>query len=113
MRRDIMSALDVFVGGGVVDSTEESASIHKMDVDNASQIRVLAAVSLQILRNCLGDDVADMLSSAGKHLINASYLGENFLEKGIDIAHGLADIISAFKAREFRALGNSTGALLY
>ena len=51
--------------------------------------RVLATLSLQILKNCAREDVVDMLTRAGRHLIDAQWIGHQLAVNGVDLGEGV------------------------
>lgn len=111
-RQDILLSINTLMESDPGNAEEGPAQVVETDIDSASHIKVLVTLSAQILKNCVRVDAVEMLRRAGRHLVSARYMGHQLFANGIQIAHGFAKIMSAFRAKEFDKLGRAIGRLL-
>lgn len=109
---DAVAAIKTFINWKTASSRDKSDKLVAAGIDSALKLTSMVTMSTQLLRNCVHGDALDMLKKTGQHLVNGQYLQNRFLVNGVDIAHGLADSIVAFEAKDFRRFGRDIGVSL-
>jgi len=110
--QDLVTAIRTFMKWKTVDQQEKTTKLISAGFDSALKLASMVTMSTQLIRNCVHGDALEMLKRTGRHLINAQYLGHRFVVNGVDIAHGLADSVVAFEAKDFHRFGSDIGTSL-
>jgi len=110
--QNLVTAIKLLMNGNIGGDKDKTGKLVNAGIDSALKITSLVTLSMQLLKNCVHGDALRVLKAAGRHLINAQYLGHRFVVNGIDIAHGLADSIVAFEVQDFRRFGSDIGTAL-
>jgi hypothetical protein len=110
--QDLVTAIKLFMKWETAAQQEKMQKLVSAGFDSALKLTSMVTLSTQLLRNCVHGDALEMLKKTGRHLTNAQYLGHRFIVNGVDIAHGLADSIVAFEAKDFHRFGSDLGTSL-
>lgn len=110
--QDLVTAIRTFMKWKTADDQEKTTKLISAGFDSAMKLASMVTMSTQLIRNCVHGDALEMLKRTGRHLINAQYLGHRFVVNGVDIAHGLADSVVAFEAKDFHRFGSDIGTSL-
>lgn len=109
---NIVVAVKALIEGKGTVQPGETGSLVSAGIDTLMKLSSLAALSTQLLQNCVHGDALDLLKTVGHHMTNGTYLERRFLVGGVDIAHSLADSIFAFEHHDFHRFGADIGVAL-
>jgi hypothetical protein len=108
----IMKAKPGGAGGIKRVKAEAQGTLVSAGLDASMKVTSLITLATTLLKNCVRGDALDMMKEAGKHFIDARYLGHRLLISGVDVAHKLADAIIAYEKQRWHKFGKDIGVSL-
>jgi hypothetical protein len=100
---DIVTTSKVLIDGKGTVPQKSTGNVVGAGMDSLMKITSLVTLSMHLIKGCFHGDALDMLKLSAKHMINGTYLEHELLVNGVDIAHYLADGVTAFNRMNFIA----------